>query len=298
MAQTLFAHRAEGRFDLTPLDCFKEVLGHTQKAQSAAKEQVAALPSGAKDEYAVDEQRRELAQKAVVTALHEKTTQDEFNESNCAVATVAVFPCYLCCTGIGCSSLSSQSKINGLAPAVKYIAEVKEANATYTWSIQNYHYETRTRTVSDGKGGSRTETYTVRVNTHHASTSGTMRCTDESAMFVPNMRKRNCALTSTFNVTLDGAFAGEYHRRKQMFYAANTTDTHQDKSSSFHLPPMQSTLWLEWADDAQPDPWYANGGCCVLSVLTCTAVCWFVAMRDFVCEDRFKFQKRAHSFLH
>ena len=49
------------------------------------------------------------------------------------------------------------------------------ATAPYIyWSIQCYHLETHTRVVSDGNGGTRTETYTVRVNTHAAACTTTL----------------------------------------------------------------------------------------------------------------------------
>ena len=195
MAQTLFSYRKQGRTDISALDCFKEVLGQTQKAQSAAKDQVQAVASGTKDEYVIDDKRKALAQSAEVTALHEKTKGDVWMESCGAVVCVALFPCYVCCSPFGgcCGSnaLSSTNHLHGLSGAVAYITKVKETNATYFWSIQNYHYETRTRTVSDGDGKTHTETYQERVNTHYASTGGTLQCTDESDFYIPNMRKRN-----------------------------------------------------------------------------------------------------------
>lgn len=57
----------------------------------------------------------------------------------------------------------------------EYVTGLKKAAPNILWSIQCYHYETRTRTVSstdsNGRTTTRTETYQVRVNTHSASGS-------------------------------------------------------------------------------------------------------------------------------
>jgi len=300
MAQTLFSFRAAGKTDMSALECFKHVLGITQEAQSAAKDAVEAVASGTKDEYAIDDKRHDLAVKAEVAELHARTARDEWNDSNCAVVTVALVPCYLCCTGYGCASLSGE-KLDGLAAAVAYVCMTKEDNVTYKWTIQNYHYRTEhyTVTVSDGKGGSRTEhrTRQVRVNTHYAETRGVLGCTEHSGMYVPNMRKRNCVLSSDFTLGFTGDFGATYERRKQIFYRTNTTDVLQDKGCSHAIPSMKKSVRIEWAADGEEEPCYANGACMVLSVLTCTASCWFVKMRNFMCQNAFTFQKSAHAFI-
>lgn len=207
-------------------------------------------------------------------------------------------PCALihCFASTSQRSHSLSNTLFGLTSTVKYITTCKETNATYFWSIQNYHYEQRTRTVRDSEGRTRTETYTVRVNTHYASTGGALRCSDHSQVFIPNMRKRNCALDSRLDCAPSAAFHAQYERQKHMFYAANTRDTHQDTSASFELPGMMPYVRCEWADDGEEDPCWANGCCMIVSVLSCTAVCWFLKMRSFMCEDAFTFVKAAHAF--
>jgi len=300
MAQTLFAYREAGKTDMSALECFKHVLGVTQQAQSTAKDAVEAVASGTKDEYAIDDKRHELAVKAEVTELHGRTDEDEWNDSNCAVVTVALFPCYLCCTGYGCASLSGE-KLEGLAAAVAYICMTKEDNVTYRWTIQNYHYRTEHYTVrvSDGNGGHRTEhrTRQVRVDTHYAETRGVLGCTEGSGMYVPNMRKRNCVLSSDFNLRFAGDFGATYERRKQMFYRTNTTDVFQDLGCDHAIPSMKKSVRIEWAETGEEEPCYANGGCMVLSVLTCTAACWFAKMRNYMCQNKFVFEKSAHGFI-
>ena len=92
---------------------------------------------------------------------------------------------------IGTGVLYLFQLIEGLcAKSFKYFGSIESVENTFQMinrmrmnrpvvvlHIQNYHYETRTRrvahSVSDGRGGTkteyRTETYTVRVNTHYAS---------------------------------------------------------------------------------------------------------------------------------
>jgi len=290
--------RATGKAEMSALECLQEVLAETQKAQSAAKEEVKAVPAGTKDEYETDDKRRELAAAADVEALHAKTQRDEFNDSLAAPALYCCCPCALFCSSITTSIRHQGSglKITGLKGAVKYITTQKDTNAGYTWSIQNYHYEQRTRTVRDSEGRTRTETYTVRVNTHHASTRGLMACSDDSPMFIPNMRKRNCALASQLSVGLADEFKSEYSRRQLLWYQMNTRDSHQDKSASFYLPGMVDAAMVEWADDGEEDPWYASSTMMYLSMCTCCAACWFLKMREYMCEDSFTFRKRAHAF--
>jgi len=304
VAQTAYASAATGR-EVSAIDLLKEVISATQQAQTEAKNEIAMPKEGAKDEYAVMDQRNSLARSADVDALHDKTSLDDWYDSIGAVVTVALCPCHLWCSVIGQSSCAgaagSGTHLMGLANVVGYITTCKEANATYYWSIQNYHYETHVVTTQDANGNTQTRTEQRRVNTHFASTTGTLRCTDQSALFVPNMRKRNCALGSELQVGFSGdaatgEFGAHYNRQKQLFYAANTRDTHQDRSECFELPPMKARVRCEWADDGKSDPWWMNGCAMVGSTLTCTAVCWFLGARNFMCSEQFRFNKLAFGF--
>jgi len=60
------------------------------------------------------------------------------------------------------------SNLRNRVEGYTYLAHLSSACPHLKWSIQNYHYETRTRTVTDSKGNTTIETYTVRVNTHYA----------------------------------------------------------------------------------------------------------------------------------
>lgn len=301
MAQTLFSYRAAGKTDMSALECFKHVLGVTQEAQTAAKEEVEVASTGSKDAAAAEAEGRSRAVNASVDALHAKSSADLENESPGTLACVALCPCYVCFHGFG-RALSDGEKLDGLAGAVSYICQTKETNVFYKWTIQNYHYETRTYTVtvSDGNGGTRTETRTrqVRVNTHYAATSGMLACNDVSDMFVPNMRKRNCVISSELELQFTSSFGGEYERRRQMFYNANIRDTCQDKQQHTEIPGMKKSVRVEWAETGAEDPWWTEQWAMCLSTITCTAACWFVKMRNFMCESSFTFKKQAYEFLH
>jgi hypothetical protein len=174
VAQTAYASAATGR-EVSAIDLLKEVISATQQAQTEAKNEIAMPKEGAKDEYAVMDQRNSLARSADVDALHDKTSLDDWYDSIGAVVTVALCPCHLWCSVIGQSSCAgaagSGTHLMGLANVVGYITTCKEANATYYWSIQNYHYETHVVTTQDANGNTQTRTEQRRVNTHFACAS-------------------------------------------------------------------------------------------------------------------------------
>ena len=72
LAQTVMAYKKVDP-SVEVIDCIKEVLTKTQEAQTEAKDGVAAVASGTKDEYETDAKRKALANKAEVEALHAKS---------------------------------------------------------------------------------------------------------------------------------------------------------------------------------------------------------------------------------
>ena len=156
-------------------------------------------------------------------------------------------------------------------------------------------YETRVETYTDSEGNTQTRTRQERVNTHYASTGGTLAATDVSRVFVPNTRLRNCALASVLEVGFDPSFAGQYHREKNMFYSMNTMDTHQEKTERFNLDSMKDACRIEWVPGLE-DPWWMNTCWRNISVLTCTAVCWFHAIKKYMGSQTFAFEKKATAF--
>jgi len=271
------------------LQCFQEAIGELEATQSAAKAQVD-IQAGSINDEENEAAIREAAAEAVVEV--EKNEAEECHNGWGILVGLAVFPCALACLSIAKST--SGPRLTGMPAVVKYVTDGKEANADYYWSIQCYHYETRTHTVGSGKRRRRV-TRRVRVNTHFASTRGGLVCNDDTDTFVPNTRLRNTALTSKLAVEIGGGFAGRYSNRKNMFYNANRRDRHQDTHESFHLPSMHDTLRAEWVGGGE-DPCYASRGMCCVSVLTCTAACWFAAMRNFIGAQEYTFEKTATAF--
>ena len=292
VAQTVFTYRTDGR-EMTAIEVLQEVLEATQEAQTAAKEEVEALGDGAKGEFEVEKQRQELANKAEVTVLHEKTSDDEWYDSKGALLCLALFPCYLCCTPFACAHAGDGKHLHGLPAVVKYVTTCKEAPVVYTWTFQCYHY----KTVTTGAGKNK-RTKRVRVNTRRGSTSGTLMSTDQSPTFVPNMRRRNLALASELQTTFTPSFRSVYDRQRDMYWSVNKTDKHQDTHETLEIKPMIAAARCEWADDDLPDPCYANLCCMCLSTITWTASCWLYKMRQFQCSDTYTFNKLASGFVH
>ena len=114
------------------------------------------------------------------------------------------------------------------------------------------HYETRTRTVTDSEGHTRTETYQERVNTSSASTSGSLASVDVSPTFVPFRGRKNVVIRSKENITLDPSFVSAYNSRRARFYSANKRDTHQDTSSKISLPGLVKLQHFQWVAGALP----------------------------------------------
>jgi len=141
---------------------------------------------------------------------------------------------------------------------VAYIKNLQEATPEITFTIQNWHSETRQRRVTDRQGVERIETYQQRVNTHSASmdyhiaghTDETLSPQQMVAMFHlsydadGNVRQSEVNRGTTlllmchFPVNLvprDEQTEADFPSTRNQFYAANTTDTQQDKSERHTL---------------------------------------------------------------
>ena len=108
------------------------------------------------------------------------------------------------------------------------------------------HYEKRTWRVRDSKGHWHTQTYTVRVNTSSASTSGSLASEDVSPTFVPFTGRRDVVIKSEENVALHPSFVSAYNSRRALFYRANRRDTHQDQSSRNSIPGLVRLQHFQW----------------------------------------------------
>ena len=94
----------------------------------------------------------------------------------------------------------------------------------------------------------------VRVDTHSASTSGSLVTQDVSDTFVPRKGRKNLMIESRQDVVLDPAFQETFKSRRSRFYSANRRDTHHETSWSLHLPAIVAHKHFQWV----------SSGCCAL----------------------------------
>jgi hypothetical protein len=83
-------------------------------------------------------------------------------------ALCCVCDCCLKC-GYGSSTYRYVSNKMSDTAAENFLAKLMATAPIFVMHVECYHMETRTRIVSDGNGGMRTETYQVKVVTHTAS---------------------------------------------------------------------------------------------------------------------------------
>jgi len=175
-----------------------------------------------------------------------------------------------------------------MGAVMDYVIACKNAPTHYHWSIQNYHVEHYT----DENGVSRSRD----VNTHFARTGGELTSTDVTPPFQPNVTKSRVALKSDVEAEPDEAFKQEYERRRQMFYAANTTDRHQWKRVWYTVKGQKPTVKVAWVD--QEDPWYADSCVlCLMSLTPFTAVLWLSYMDSYLGKQKVTFKKTFSGFV-
>jgi hypothetical protein len=180
---------------------------------------------------------------------------------------VAAYLVHLCVTG--CLNKASRylSNVMNEKQFHDYIVAAQQAPPCLKWTIQCYHYETRTRTVTDQDGKSRTETYKERVNTHYAETcydvkgfldetlsaqqtlamfhllhDGTLDDVDvEKGTYKGSKSKRTLVLLCHFPIEFHPASQechDDYYQKLETFYAENNRDTHCDKRELRYLPSI------------------------------------------------------------
>ena len=157
---------------------------------------------------------------------------------------------------------------------------------------QNYHEKTTYHTDENGH----TTSTTTRVNTHFARTGGELISKDVSSPFRPNTTKSSVALKSAVEAEPDAAFKQEYDRRRQMFFAANTTDVHQDVNWWYTVKGQKPTVHVAWVD--KEDPCYATvdgRNCAALTPFT--AVAWLHAINGYMGKQKVTFKKTVSGFV-
>jgi len=138
----------------------------------------------------------------------------------------AVFYLIYFCVGAAFTNRSALGKMTeGMNSVLEINLQLRRQDLEFKWHIQCYHYETRTRTVTDSEGRSHTETYQERVNTHSASRNGLIGCTDHSEDFIPNTDAKFCYIKSKCDKDFSGS---NYHSSYQQWINSNIRDTHHD----------------------------------------------------------------------
>jgi TMEM151 family len=125
------------------------------------------------------------------------------------------------------------------AKALQFLESLQKAYPRIIWEIQCYHYETRTRYVYTKNGGY-TQTYTVRVNTHHARHDlKILRAADASNCDAIIQNLKLLALCRLYLVKEYGfdsvATEQNFYALKKHFIAVNKRDVHYDFSESFQI---------------------------------------------------------------
>eukprot|EP00056_Hartaetosiga_gracilis_P001057 m.41991 g.41991 ORF g.41991 m.41991 type:complete len:378 (-) comp10479_c0_seq1:687-1820(-) len=139
-----------------------------------------------------------------------------------------------------CCSSTSGYVHNKLQDPNPHVAAVLDTPPTIRFHIQCYHYETRTRTVRDSNGNTRTETYTERVNTHSASENfHILQWFDDSMpFFVPNYEICQMKFFKNFKFTTEAL--SRFECDKARFIRENDRDVHYSYSESRFIGGMKS----------------------------------------------------------
>jgi len=164
----------------------------------------------------------------------------------------------------------------------------------YTWQIECFHQETHHRTVTDSEGHSHSETFSVNVVTHTATTHGNLYATDASPVFQPDTRKASLGLSSRLDITIDDAFRTAYAAKREAFYAQNRCDLSHRETDTFSLPPMKDKVRAQWVD--APEPWYAKIGSVYFAMMTCRSACWLAGIDGYMALQTVVFKKTCTGF--
>eukprot|EP00055_Hartaetosiga_balthica_P003776 m.8965 g.8965 ORF g.8965 m.8965 type:complete len:395 (-) comp3319_c0_seq1:261-1445(-) len=150
-----------------------------------------------------------------------------------------LFGIYLIYLIEACCSSTKGYVNNKMQDPNPHVAQVLDSPPQITFHIQCYHYETRTRTVRDSNGNTKTETYTERVNTHSASmVFHIQQWYDDSApFFVPNYEICQLKFSKSFKFT-DASFS-RYKMEREVFIRENDRDVHYSFTEGRYIAGMK-----------------------------------------------------------
>lgn len=144
--------------------------------------------------------------------------------------------------------------LNNIDKAIKSPPEIY-------WHIECYHYETRTRTVTDSEGNTRTETYQEKVVTHVANTKfRILEWMDESAPIASLFYLQEMMLTrlhTNKDIDFSETAYDRYCREKDEWIRDNSRDVHNDFRENRTIPHQEEHTLVYNTPDGDL-PWYAN----------------------------------------
>lgn len=204
-----------------------------------------------------------------------------------AVIYVAYLIHSFCCTKF-VSAVGNH--ITGLDAVCDIIERPKTETPHFTWRIQCYHYETRTRTVterdSDGNLRTRTVTERHRVNTWHNTHKGIIPSIDRTPRFIPN----TTALVTEIDTSLDLDFTqSNYLQCYRHWCMANRFDLHADESRSEDLPSRRPAILAEWVAGARPC-WMRRSAYALATLCLCS-MCFRLTVQSRSGHQDFTYRK-------
>jgi hypothetical protein len=185
----------------------------------------------------------------------------------------------------------------------QHIDGLQQEDPKIDFHIECYHWETKTRTVSDGNGGTTTETYQEKVVTHsagmvypvagfvdetlspaqtmamfHLLHDGTRDLSDVEAGAHVGKQKRRMFLLCHFSIDFQPASEGceqEFNQRRESFYQQNTRDTHQTKTENRNGDGFREhvlVILTPGMDDTTDRPFWMNNFVYFLSVICMVSI--------------------------
>mmetsp|Transcript_89856 Transcript_89856/g.159859 ORF Transcript_89856/g.159859 Transcript_89856/m.159859 type:complete len:674 (+) Transcript_89856:58-2079(+) len=182
-------------------------------------------------------------------------TPDHDESEQLGQACVITYIVYLihcfCCSRFGSAVYN---RVTGLDAVCDVMERPKTEDPHYSWTLQNYHYETRTTTESytdsEGKSKTRTVTKTVRVDTGpRFYRQGRIPSVDRTATFVPD----TSALTTEIDTDLSLDFShSNYLQCYDHWRYSHRWDIHQDEHRTEWLPTQKAAVLAEWVSGTRP----------------------------------------------
>ena len=201
---------------------------------------------------------------------------------------IAGYVAYLVASFMGHDFALLSNSVSGAEGLAAQFDPVYRANASYTWHIECYHYETRTRTDSKGKSHSES----VRVTTHTATRGGLLRSFEVSPPFVP--RADSFVLTEVISRARVQVRFVEYFQQRDSWRAANTRDAHQSFSASESIPGLRPEVLVEYVPGARPR-WMSRWAF-ALATLLLSSLCFKVAFHARCGRQEYEFVKDVVGF--